>query len=260
MAKKILKLTKYLLITLIWLGLWQFSAMQVGEELLFPTPLSVALRIGELLCGAALYKTVALSLLRILLGMLIGTLLGAIGGLITALSPVARDFFAPPLAVIKATPVASFIILLVLWVSRDTTPLIIAAMMVTPVVWANVESGILHTDTALLEMAKAYKMPRAQKLKHIYVPSVSPYFFSALRSSLGMAWKAGIAAEVLLQPLISIGKMIFEAKHTLETVDLFAWTVIVVLLSVLIEKVMVTLFRAVLKKHAVAEMGGEKNA
>jgi NitT/TauT family transport system permease protein len=74
-----------------------------------------------------------------------------------------------------------------------------------------------------------------------------------------MAWKAGIAAEVLLQPLVSIGKMIFEAKYTLETVDLFAWTVIVVVLSVLIEKAMVALFKAVLKKHS-AEMGGAKNA
>ena len=259
MRKKILKIVKYLLITLIWLGIWQFAAMRVGKELLFPTPLSVARRILELLGSIALYKTVALSLLRILIGMLIGTLIGAIGGLLTALSSLARSFFAPLLAVVKATPVASFIILLVLWVSRDTTPLIIAAMMVTPVVWANVESGILHTDAALLEMAKAYQMPISQRLRHIYLPSISPYFFSALRSSLGMAWKAGIAAEVLLQPLVSIGKMIFEAKHTLETVDLFAWTVIVVVLSVLIEKAMVALFAAALKRRG-AEMGGAKNA
>lgn len=251
------KIAKYAAITLIWLGIWQLGAIIVGEQLLLPAPLSVALRIAELCTEAILYKTVALSLLRILAGMLIGTAIGALGGLLTAYSRLARDFFSPLLAVVKATPVASFIILLVLWVSRDLTPLIIAAMMVTPVVWSNVESGILHTDRALLEMGTAYKMPPMQKMRHIYIPSVSPYFFSALRSSLGMAWKAGVAAEVLLQPLVSIGKMIFEAKHTLETVDLFAWTVIVVLLSVIIEKAMVALLGRALSKHTAMETGGD---
>ena len=244
------KIAKYVTIALIWLLIWQLGAMAVGEQLLLPTPLSVAVRIVELCCTLDFYKTILLSLLRILAGMVIGTLIGALGGLLTACSRLARDFFAPLLAVIKATPVASFIILLVLWISRDQTPLIIAAMMVIPVVWANVESGFLHTDKALLEMASAYAIPPVQRVRHIYLPSVSPYFFSALRSSLGLSWKAGIAAEVLLQPLVSIGKMIFEAKHTLETVDLFAWTVVVVVLSVLIERAMVAILSSALKKHS----------
>ena len=253
MIKKILK---YSLITLIWLCLWQVAAMIVGEELLFPTPIAVAARIGELFFTTSLYKTVFLSLLRILSGMVIGTVIGALGGLLTAFSHLARDLFAPLLAVIKSTPVASFISLLVLWVSRDATPMIIAAMMVIPVVWANIETGIRNTDGDLLEMARAYRMNRGTKIKQIYLPSVSPYYFASLRSSLGMSWKAGIAAEVLLQPLVSIGKMIFESKYTMETVDLFAWTVVVVILSVIIEKAMVALLNHVLKKHSMLLTGG----
>jgi NitT/TauT family transport system permease protein len=190
--------------------------------------------------------------------MIAGTLIGVLGGLLTAFSRLAREFFAPLLAVIKSTPVASFIILMVLWVSRDLTPLIIALMMVTPVVWTNVETGILNTDKALLEMARAYKMSRAAKIAHVYLPSISPYFFASLRSSLGMAWKAGIAAEVLLQPMISVGKMIADSKSLLETVDLFAWTVVVIILSVVIEKLMVLLLKLALKKHSFDQKGGVK--
>ncbi len=253
MIKKILK---YSLITLIWLGVWQLTAMAVGQELLFPTPIAVAKRLFELCLTADFYRTIAHSCLRILTGMVIGTVIGALGGLLTAFSRTARDFFAPILAVVKATPVASFIILLVLYISRDLTPLIIALMMVTPIVWAGVETGILNTDKSLVEMARVYKMSRGDKIKHIFLPSIAPYFLAALKSSLGMAWKAGIAAEVLLQPLISIGKMIFDSKILLETTDLFAWTVVVVILSVIIEKVFVIAITKAMKNRSFDLKGG----
>lgn len=253
MIKKILK---YSIITVAWLAIWQILAMAIGKELLFPTPIAVAIRIFELMQTAEFYKIIAHSLLRILTGMLMGLLLGALGGILTAHSPTARDFFAPPLAVIKSTPVASFIILLVLWVSRDLTPLIIALIMVTPIVWTGVETGILNTDKALLEMARAYKMSPAAKLRHIFLPSIAPYFLASLKSSLGMAWKAGIAAEVLLEPIISIGKMISDAKSYIETTDLFAWTAVVVILSVAIEKITVLVLKNALKNHPFPQKGG----
>ena len=250
------KIIKYSVISLIWIGIWQITAMIVGMELLLPTPWTVLVRLSELVLTLDFYKTVLHSLLRIILGMLAGTLIGVLGGTLTALSSLAKDFFAPILAVIKSTPVASFIILLVLWISRDSTPLIIAAMMVIPVVWTNVESGIRNTDQALLEMAKAYKMSIPSQIKQIYLPSVTPYFLAALRSALGMAWKAGIAAEVLLLPLISIGKMIAEAKTNLDSANLFAWTVVVVIVSVIIEKTMVTILNSALKSRSFESKGG----
>ena len=250
------KTLKYALITLIWLIIWQIMAVAVGEELLFPAPLSVAKRLIALCATADFYKTVALSLSRILLGMVIGTLIGILGGTLTAFSRLARDFFAPLLAVVKATPVASFIILLVLWVSRDKTPLIIAAMMVVPVVWSNVEQGIKSTDKQLLEMARAYKMSPASRIFSIYLPCVTPYFLASLRSALGMAWKAGIAAEALLLPLISIGKKLSDARVSLETADMFAWTVVVILLSIVIERSMMALFKLVSRSRAFGTKGG----
>ena len=254
------KAFKYTAISLLWLGIWQLAAIVIDSILLFPGPLDVAKRLFEMMLTADFYKTVGISLFRILVGMVAGTLIGALGGLLTAFSRIARDIFAPLLAVVKSTPIASFIILMVLWISRDITPLIIALMMVTPIVWTNVETGILNTDKSLLEMAKVYKMSRADRIKHIYLGSISPYFLASLKASLGMAWKAGIAAEVLLQPMISIGKMISDSKILLETTDLFAWTVVVVILSVIIEKTMVFVLKKALRNTTEEQNGGLQNA
>lgn len=254
MIKKILK---YTVIAAIWIAIWQIISLCVGNELLFPAPISVLLRLCELMATVEFYKTVGVSILRVVAGMAIGILIGILGGTLCAVSRIAREFFSPMLAIIKSTPVASFIILLVLWLSRDVTPIVIAALMVLPVVWANIEMGLRKTDKSLLEMARVYKMPRSKRIREIYLPSTYPYFLSAMRSSLGLAWKAGIAAEVLLQPLVSVGKQIFESKYMLETTELFAWTVVVVVLSVLIELMLVAIFGRAARRYSLDTRGGE---
>ena len=252
------KIIKYGLVTLAWLLLWQIAAQLVNESLLLPGPISVGARICELCATLDFYKAIATSLARVVAGIFIGVVIGALAGLLTALSSVARAFFSPALAIIKATPVASFIFLIVLWISREVAPIIISAMVVTPIVWSNVEAGIVNADLSLLEMAKAYRMSRWATIRYIYLPNVYPYLFASMRASVGMAWKAGIAAEVLLFPILSIGRMISDANTLLETTDLFAWTVVVILLSVIIEKLMVLLFSAITARELSAMNGGER--
>lgn len=247
MIKKILK---FFLIALIWLAVWQVAAMLVGSPLLLPTPVAVAKRLFELCTISSTYVTLLSSFSRIALGLLLGVTVGILGGILTANSKIAKDLLSPLLAVIKSTPIASFIILILLWLDRNSVPVVISLLVVLPVVWANVEVGILNTDKALLEMASAYKMTKFSKIKQIYAPSVAPYFTAALNSSLSLAWKAGVAAEALILPVLAIGTRIFEAKYNLETVDLFAWTVVVVILSAIIERLAHLLTARLAKKEA----------
>jgi NitT/TauT family transport system permease protein len=120
-------------------------------------------------------------------------------------------------------------------------PAVIAGLMVLPVVWANVRAGLSGVDRQLLELAAVYRLPRLRVLRRIVWPAVLPHLRAALRSALGLGWKAGIAAEVLTVPPYSIGKKIYEAKIYLETSELFAWTAAVVCISFLIEGVLLRL-------------------
>ena len=140
--------------------------------------------------------------------------------------------------------------------NRNSLPVFITSLLVLPIIWTNVSSGIKSVPHELKEVSRVYNFSFYKKLTKLYIPSVLPYFLASLKASLGMAWKAGIAAEVLLQPLVSIGKMIFESKHTLETVDLFAWTAVVVILSVIIEKATVFILKKALKNHPLHGKGG----
>ena len=210
----------------------------MGRELLLPAPWTVLRRLGRLLCLASFWGTVGVTLLRILCGALAGTLLGVLIALLTSRFRAADALLSPLLTVVKATPVASFIILLLIWVGRDLLPAVIVLLMVLPVVWANVCAGIAAIDPLLREMTKVYGFSPLRSFRRLWLPTVLPHFLAACRSALGLAWKAGVAAEVLTVPLRSIGRNLYEAKLNLETTDLFAWTLTVILCSLLIEKLL----------------------
>ena len=221
-----------------WLGVWQLLSLRVGNGLLLPGPAAVLLRLGQLALTAPFWKATAFSLLRVVAGSLLAVVLGTLLAVLCCRWKVADALFAPFVTVIKSTPVASFIVLLLLFLGRDLLPVVIVVLMALPVIWGNVCAGIRNTDPLLLRTAKVFGFSRGRTLRRVYLPSVMPYFLSACRTALGLGWKSGIAAEVLTVPALSIGKLLIEAKLYLEVPDLFAWTLAVILCSLVIEKVL----------------------
>ena len=147
----------------------------------------------------------------------------------------------PLVRIVRATPVASIVILALVWVSSRNLSALISALMVFPIVYTNVLKGIDETPKELIEMADAYHIRLMKRLRYIYIPSVLPYFLSSLSIALGLAWKSGIAAEVIGLPDGSIGERVYEAKIYLSTPDLFAWTVTIVILAFLFERLFLLL-------------------
>ena len=248
--KKILKsLGGTLLVLAFWLAVWWLGAIRMGRELLLPSPLTVLERLLELALTADFWLIVLRSILRIVCGILLALLSGVLLALVTSHVPFLRRLFAPLLSVIKATPVASFVILALLWLGASALPIFISMLIVLPIVWAAVSDGISAFDPSLSEVCRVFRFPFGKRLRLLYLPTITPYFLSACKTSIGMAWKAGVAAEILAVSPISIGKQLYEAKIYLETPDLFAWTIVVVLLSLVIEKTVTLLFRSLDKRY-----------
>lgn len=224
-----------------WIILWQIIHLFIAQNILVPSPFSVFKRLLELCAESSFWGSVLISLSRVVSGLVLGTVLGIFLAVLTAKSTVLKSLFAPVLHIIKSTPVASFIILAILWLSVENVPSFTAMLIVLPAIWANTEKGILSVDKKLLEMGKAFRLSKKQIFFRITVPSVKPFFNAALNSAVGMAWKAGIAAEVICPHGKSIGAALHDSKINFETVDTFAWTVAVIILSVLLEKAILRL-------------------
>lgn len=227
---------RLLLPPIFWLGVWQLAAQLVGRELLLPGPVTVFRALGNLMQTRDFWLSAGLTMLRVFAGLAWGTIAGALLALATHFNQWANAVLAPAVRMVRATPVVSFILLVYLWVSRAAIPAVISGMMVLPVVWGAVSSGLAGTDPALLEMGTAYRFSPWKKLWLIYLPSCRGPFISGLLTAFGLAWKSGIAAEVLCPPAHAVGSKLQAAKVALETADLFAWTLVVAALSLLLEK------------------------
>lgn len=235
------RITRKIAAGAVWLLVWQLCWLAVGQDVLLPSPAGVARRLGQLVCTLPFWQQVGLSLLRILTGYLLALALGAALGALTARSRLADCLLSPALRTVRAIPVASFIILLFVLMSKEHIPTVTSFLMVLPVVWANVDQGVRETDPALLEMARVFRLPPGRVFRHIRLPAVMPFFLAAVRTGMGLAWKAGVAAEVLAAPRLGIGRALYEAKVYLESEELFAWTAVIVAISVLLERGLVRL-------------------
>ena len=183
------------MISLFWLIVWMLAAYKIHKPLLFPYPKAVLLRLWELLQTKAFYQITLTSLENVFSGILIAILAGILLSVITSRISLLRDTLLPVMTVIKATPVASFIVLAMILLGAAKIPTFITILIVLPVVWTNLDEGFLKIDPQLAEVTRVYKMPLLRRWKVLILPSLKPYFVSACRASIGLAWKAGVAAE-----------------------------------------------------------------
>lgn len=220
---------------LLWLAIWQLAAAAVGQELLIPYPKAVFFAFLQLLKTSDFFYAVLLSMLRIIVGYLLGVIAGTVGGILSSRFSLFKTVFSPILHLVRAVPVASFIILAFVWIKSTYISIFIAFLMVLPMIWSNVESAIENIDIRFLEMARVFNISPLKTLLSIKIPSIMPSFISAAVSALGFAWKSGVAAEVICRPELSLGKLLQDAKLYLETPTVFAVTGVVAVLSLLLE-------------------------
>lgn len=230
-----------------------FISLRIDKELILPNPLQVIITLGSLVKSGEFWQSALFSLLRIALGYIIGVLSGIILALLTICSKIADTLISPVIRVIRATPVASFIILVMLWLGKALVPTIMAGLMVMPIVWENIRAQYSAVDKNLVEMGRAFKFTKSKMLKLIYAPQILPGLSSGCIAGVGLAWKSGIAAEVLCQPELSIGANLYYSKIYLETPNLFAWTTLVIILSMILEKGLKLLLKKLFERRVSRE-------
>lgn len=247
LLKKIPRSVLTALAVVFWLGVWQLIYMAVGSSVIVASPLDTFKRVLQLGTTSRFWLCTFNSIWHILSGFLLALLISVPLAALTSHFKSLQLILSPVLKLIKATPVASFIVLALFWLKSGVVSFI-AFLMVVPLVFSNLSEGFENVDKSLLEMAKVYRFSFLKKVRLIYIPSLMPYFVAACSTGLGFAWKAGIAAEVIGLPKNSLGLEIYNAKIYIETTDLFALTAVIIILSVLMEKVFMALLKLLSKK------------
>lgn len=223
--------------------IWQAAAMAVNQKILLVSPIAVAVRMTTIWQVEGFLPSIWFSFYHIAGGFFLALALGVGLAVLSARFEWVETLLWPLMITVKTVPVASFVVICLIWLSAKNLSVFISFLIVLPIVYGNILEGIKSEDRKLLELGEVFKMPAARRVLYIHMPQLKPFILPACRTSLGMAWKAGVAAEIIGTPDGSIGKQLYYAKIYLDTDDLLCWTVIIVVISVLFEKLFMLCLR-----------------
>ncbi|MCL1863944.1 MAG: ABC transporter permease subunit [Defluviitaleaceae bacterium] len=215
---------------------WEGAYALIGSDIIIVSPRTAFTRLFALSQTATFWESIGMSLQRILRGFLLALVVGVIVAALSAQFSVFKKLVAPAINVINAVPIASFTLLALMAFHSSQLAVFIAFITVMPIVFYNTIKGIENTDKKLLQMATLFDVPQYKKIFYIYFKTVAPYVVSAATVGIGFAWKSGIAAELIGVVRGTIGANLHTARIFLNTADLYAWTIAIVLLSYLMER------------------------
>ncbi len=240
------------LIILFWIFIWQLAAWLIHNNIILVGPADAGLALLRLIPTGGFWLSIAHSFVKISLGFLLAFACGlALGGAAYRF-PLLKELLAPIISLLKSIPVASFVILALIWVGSRNLAVFIAFLVVLPMIYINTLAGLESTDLKLLEMARIFRVPALKQLRYIYLPALLPYLLSGCRVALGMSWKSGVAAEVIGIPDASIGEQLYMSKIYLDTANLFAWTFVIIVVSALFERAFLALLAGLQRKGGAA--------
>ncbi|MBQ8550042.1 MAG: ABC transporter permease subunit [Clostridia bacterium] len=216
--------------------LWQAAAIWVDMRYLFAAPSDVLKTLLSLLGDAGTWGVLWRSCHKIILGFLIGLILGAALGILAGRFSAVEIFLWPYMVTVKSVPVASFIVIALIWVKTAVLSTFISVLIVLPIIYNNILGGIRGADRKMTEMADVFSLPLGRRLLYIWMPAVKPFLLSAVHSAAGLAFKSGVAAEVIGLQNGTVGEMIHYARLHFESAELFAWTILIVVMSALFER------------------------
>lgn len=228
---------------LVALTVWQITAILVDTEFLLPSPVAVVCRLFTLWSEEGFLLAISNSFLKIVFGFLLGLALGLLLALAAARFSVIEDLLWPFMITIKSVPVASFIVIALMWMTSKELSSFISFLMVLPIIYTNILVGIKNANRDMDKIATVFKMPLGRRILYIWIPRIKPFMLSACSVALGLSWKAGVAAELIGIPDNTLGEMLHYAKINFSMPDLLAWTLIIVFISVSFEKLFLALLR-----------------
>ncbi len=229
--KKVWMLSSIMTILMIWL----IAFYAVDHALILPSPLDVIKASMRLVTGGSSFAIMGLSLVRLILAVFISSISGLLLGVIAGLSSSVSSFMKPYITMLRTIPVISIVVILLILLGQSLTPYAITFFMVFPIMYQATEEGIRHIDSSFIDVYHLEAHDWKLALKHLYLPLIKPYIILASLQSFGLGLKVMVMAEYLAQTTRSIGQAIYLAKTNLDYATVFAWTILLIIVSLVME-------------------------
>ena len=226
------------------LFLWQIMALIIKNDIYLPTIGQVFQSLTEIALQERFLADVSITIVRGIISFSIALIFAIIISVAGYISSLIRNFFKPLNMLAQSIPMMILVVLALIWFDKDNAPYIVGFMITFPVLYENILSAMIDIDKNLIEMANIYSVRTLDKITKIYFPAIKFRVVSIIASTISLALKIVIAGEVYGQPNYGIGTMIQVEKVNFNTSGIFAWLIIIVLISGLLNNLQKQVLRS----------------
>ena len=199
-----------------FLGIWELlPALRLVPATVLPPPSALPEAFWREVVSGIWFSSLRTSLSHYLLGLAIGCFLGVSLGIITGLWESIEATLAWVVRILRPIPGLAWVPFAILWFGID--PAAAVFIIATGVFWISYFAAlgaVRAVDRDLIELADAFGFRRAdQKLIKVILPAATPGILVGVRTALGQAWMAVVAAEIFGVP--GLGQRMMQASNLL---------------------------------------------
>lgn len=233
-------------VAVMWI-VWLIAGAAAGNELLVAPFGKTMSEFFGLLSKAFFWKALAHTLLRTLCAFALSFVLALFCACIAAIFAPFAAFMRPIAAFFRSLPTMAVLLLIMVRFTPRTSPVVVAMLVLLPMIYSQLYEQIAGVDGELIEMAKVYRLTRAQRLKCIYLPHIMPSTVINTGTNLSFGLKLIISAEVMASTYTAVGGMMSEAQFYTNTPRLAALTLMAVIFGIAAELAFRALSKALFK-------------
>ena len=220
---------------IIFIALWSFISKKINSEIIFPNIKSIINKLLEIVSEKSFYKDLMYSIVRVFTAFILSFFSAFLFGVLSGIFLSLRYILMPIINFIRTIPTIPLILVAVIWFDNNTVPIFVSMLVIFPIIYDAITNGIINVDKNLIEMSLSYNVSLKNQIISLYIPSIKPYVLTALSQSMGITWKSILAAEILALPSFGIGSRLYESHLYLDTVSLFAYSLIAVIFNAIFE-------------------------
>ncbi len=214
--------------------IWQIIAIRVNNNILIPSPFETLFSVFHLLIKPTTWQSVAITLVRVIRGLCLSLLLSLLLLFIYELDHRTSEFFTPVVTLISSIPNISYMILAIIWLGSEGSVSVVTMMVLFPVTFQGLFSTVLDEEGSLKDVQFLYKESFIFRVKYHLLPMLSFTILRTMKTALQLGFKVGIMAEIVASVRTGIGRSMHFANLNLNTAEVLAWTLIIILLSMCI--------------------------
>lgn len=230
-----------LLRILAWLLIWEILSQIFKRFVPFAGPVETLYVLWSRMHQKSFYVAVWTTFSGIAAGFAGALIIGTLLGYAAYFNDLLDFVLSPLIGFFRYIPMISFTLVAIIWWNSSALAFEVSIFLSLPVIYKNTLTGLKNCDQHYLKRVREIKMQPVKKLIYIYQPVKMPEYIPGCHRALNMCWKSGIIAQLLGNTRHSIGSMLVVARDNADMEGIFAWTIVIVALSVAFEWVVIRL-------------------